>query len=169
MADSLDDALERNSNHIGSLLLLVDHSLDAEDYGQAQTLLERIKAINPRQPQAWAYRAVLAHLQHRPEAEQSARQTALKSWPANPEVDHLIGLKLSQNYRFAEGAAYQRLVLEHDPDYLPAKAQLAQDLLRLGDETEGWKLAQEVQKLDAYDVEAYNLVTLHDTMAKFAT
>src|SRR5205814_5332321 len=69
----------------------------------------------------------------------------------------------------ADGAAYERQALRNDPDFLPAKAQLAQDLLRLGEETEGWKLTQAVQKEDAYDVQAYNLVALHDTMAKFTS
>jgi tetratricopeptide (TPR) repeat protein len=91
----------------------------------------------------------------------------LKFWKNNPRVDYLIGLKLSQKYRFAEGAAHQRQALSFDRDYLPAKGQLAQDLLRLGDETEGWRLAQIVQKQDAYDVEAYNLANLHDAMNKF--
>src|SRR5438309_8005496 len=80
-----------------------------------------------------------------------------------------MGLKLSQNYRFEEGAVHQRRALEYDKDFLAAKAQLAQDLLRLGEESEGWKLAQEVQKQDGYDVQAYNLVALHDTMAGFTT
>jgi tetratricopeptide (TPR) repeat protein len=84
-------------------------------------------------------------------------------------VDHLIGLKLSQKYRFAEGAAHQRQALSGDAHYLPAKAQLAQDLLRLGQEAEGWRLAQEVHDQDGYDVAAYNLVTLHGTMGKYAT
>src|SRR2546422_8063072 len=110
----------RNSNHIGSLLLLVDHSTDAEDYAEAETLLDRIKRINPWQPEAWAYRAVLAHLLNQPQAEQTARETALKFWPANPRVDNLIGRKLSQNYRFAEGAADQRRALQFDPNYVPA-------------------------------------------------
>jgi tetratricopeptide (TPR) repeat protein len=101
--------------------------------------------------------------------EKSARQTALKFSPANPRVDYLIGLKLSQKYRFAEGAAHQRQALKNDADYLPAKAQLAQDLLRLGEENEGWKLADEVQKQDGYDVEAYNLVNLRQTMKKYTT
>jgi tetratricopeptide (TPR) repeat protein len=87
----------------------------------------------------------------------------------NPRVAFVIGQKLSQNYRFAEGAAHQRQALEYDTDYIPAKAQLAQDLLRLGEEAEGWQLADEVQKKDGYDVEMFNLTTLHDTMAKFAT
>src|SRR5262249_12289510 len=68
-----------------------------------------------------------------------------------------------------EGAEQQRQALQFHADYLPAKSQLAQDLLRMGDEAEGWKLAEEVQKQDGYDVEAYNLVNLRETMAKFTT
>ncbi|HEU0037917.1 MAG TPA: tetratricopeptide repeat protein, partial [Verrucomicrobiae bacterium] len=169
MIDSIEAALARNSNHVGSLLLLAEHNIDAEDYAEAAKLLDRVKMVNPWQPEAWAYRAVLAHLQNQPDSEKKARQTALKFWPANPRVDHLIGLKLSQKYRFAEGAACQRQALKYDPDYLPAKAQLAEDLLRLGEEAEGWELANEVQKQDGYDVAAFNLVTLHDTMDTFAT
>ena len=40
--------------------------------------------------------------------------------------------------------------------------------MRLGEEAEGWALAREVHERDEYDVEAYNLVTLRDTMAKYA-
>lgn len=169
MADSLEKALDRNSNHVGSLLLLVDRSIDAEDYEQATQLLDRIQAINPWEPDAWAYRSVVAHLQHQAALEDSARLNALKYWTNNPRVDFLIGQKLSQNYRFTEGVAHQRQALRFDPEYLPAKAQLAQDLLRLGDETEGWILAEAVQKQDGYDVEMFNLATLHDTMSKFTT
>jgi len=169
MLASLEKALEYNSNHVGSLLLLTDHAIDAEDYSEAGEFLDRVQAVNPGNPEAWAYRAVLAQLQNQPGAAEAVRKTALKYWPTNPRVDYLIGLKLSQNYRFVEGAARQRQALQFDPQYLPAKAQLAQDLLRLGDEQEGWNLADEVQKQDAYDVEAYNLATLHDVMSKFTT
>ena len=56
MLGSLEAALERNSNHVGALLLLVDHTIDAEDYVEAAELLERIKSINPWNPEAGAYR-----------------------------------------------------------------------------------------------------------------
>jgi tetratricopeptide (TPR) repeat protein len=82
-------------------------------------------------------------------------------------VDYLIGMKLSQHYRFAESAEAERQSLALDPDYLPAQRQLAEDLLRLGQIDEGWRLAQAVQKTDPYDVTAFNLATLHDQMAKF--
>jgi tetratricopeptide (TPR) repeat protein len=167
--DAIEKALARNSNHVGILLLLADRTIDAEDYPETDRLLDRIQEVNPWSPEAWAFRAVVAHLRHQSDAEAAARENALKYWTNNPHVDQLIGLKLSQNYRFTEGAAHQRQALQFDPSYLPAKAQLAQDLLRLGEESEGWALADEVQKQDGYDVEMFNLTTLHDTMAKFTT
>jgi len=169
MLASLEAALKLNSNHVASLLLLADHRIDAEDYAEADKLLQRACTVNPRDPETWAYRAVTAHLQNDPAREAVARQTALKSWTNNPAVPHLIGLKLSQKYRFTEGAALQREALRFDRKYLPAKAQLAQDLLRLGQEAEGWRLAEEVHDADGYDVNALNLVTLHDTMEKYQT
>ncbi len=49
------------------------------------------------------------------------------------------------------------------------RIQLCQDLLRLGDEDEGWKLAAAIFADDAYNVVAYNLTTLHDRIAGFRT
>ena len=167
MIQTLEKALTRNSNHIASLLVLADHSIDAEAYAKAGGLLDRIQQINPWQPEAWAYRAVIATLQNKLPEAKTARETALKFWSTNPEVPHLIGLKLSQKYRFTDGAAFQREALRFDPEYLPAKAQLAQDLLRLGEEAEGWQVADEVQKSDGYNVTANNLMSLHDAMRGF--
>lgn len=169
MLVALDTALESNPRHVPSLLLLADHRIAEENYSAASKLLDSVVAVNPVQPDAWALRAVLAHLQNDPGTELAARNTALDSWAGNPRVDWLIGQKLSAKYRFTEGAAHQRRALEYDADYLPAKAQLASDLLRLGEEAEGWRLAQEVHEKDGYDVEAFNLATLHDTMEAYAT
>ena len=169
MIAAIERALKKNPNHGPSLLLRADHAIDGERYAAAEEDLATILAVNPSQADAWALRAVLAHLRNQPEEERAARETALRSWPMNPRVDWRIGQKLSLKYRFAEGAARQRQALKFDPEYLPAKAQLANDLLRLGEEAEGWQLAQAVHTEDGYDVEAFNLVTLRDTMAKYAT
>ena len=169
MMAGLEKSLEANTNHIPSLLLLTDHLVDAEEYDEAEKLLKRALAVNPAHPEAHAYRAVLAHLRNDLAAEKKSRDAALKTWTNNPTVDHIIGAKLSQKYRFAEGAAAQRRALRFDRNFLPARSQLATDLLRLGEEDEGWALADEVYKDDGYDVTAYNLVTLKDAMAKFTT
>lgn len=166
---SLQAALKHNSRHVPTLLQFADHHIAGEAYDEAGKVLNEIIDINPVQPEAWAYRAVIAHLKNDLVAERFSRERALSSWPRNPRVDSLIGDKLSAKYRFAEGAAYQRRAREFDPEYLPAKAQLASDLLRLGEEKEGWALAQAVHERDEYDVEAFNLVTLRETMNKYAT
>ena len=165
---SLQAALKINERHVPTLLQFVGHHIDAEAYDEAGKVIDEIIEVNPVQPDAWAYRAVIAHLKNDFDGEKFARERALSSWPRNPRVDYVIGEKLSAKYRFAEGAEYQRRAREFDPSYLPATAQLASDLLRLGEETEGWMLAQAVHDRDEYDVEAYNLVTLQDTMKKYA-
>lgn len=167
--EALAAALRINPNHVDSLALRADHLIDGERYEAAAKVVEQALAVNPHEPRAWAYRAVLAHLGNDPEGEASARRSALSHGPRNPEVDHLIGRKLSQKYRFAEGAARQRKALELDPEFLPARLQLGQDLLRLGEEEEGWTLADEVFAADGYNVVAYNLVTLRDHLAGFRT
>lgn len=165
---SIEAALKVNTNHVPTLLLLADNAIDAEDQTAAETWLDRVEAVNPRHPEAWAYRAVLARLRNDPAREQAAREAATQFWPTNPRVPHLIGRKLSQDYRFAEGSVLQREALACDPTFLPAKSQLAYDLLRLGEDEEGWRLAEEVHRQDGYDVAALNLVTLRDTMGTYA-
>ena len=163
----LESGLTRNPNHVDSLLFIADSHIDSERYEDAAKLLQRVLEINVREPRAWAYLAVLAHLRSDAVGERICRETALLWWQQNPEVDSLIGKKLSQKYRFAEGAAYQRQSLVTDSEYLPAQIQLSQDLLRLGQEEEGWQLAERVFDRDGYNVVAHNLVNLQDNLADF--
>lgn len=164
MEAALKKTLELNPHHIPALLLQADHLIDRENYAGAGAHLDTVAEVNPHHPSMWALRAVIAHLRNDRSAENAARAAALKTWPGNPEPEYLYGRKLSQKYRFAEGAAAQRRALKADPEYRPAKAQLANDLLRLGDDDEGWKLAAAVNDEDAYNVMVHNLMTLRDYM-----
>jgi tetratricopeptide (TPR) repeat protein len=166
---ALEAALAVNPGHISSLLLLADHAIDAEKYDDAEKQLNRILEVNPWQPEALAYQAVLAYLHNDMAGESRLRAKALQYWTTNPRVDYIIGLKLAEKYRFEEGAAAQRRALDFEPDYLPARRQLAEDLLRLGHDDEGWKLAEEARAQDEYDVTTYNLSTRHDKMEEFRT
>lgn len=169
MGDMLTQTLEANPNHVGAMLMFVDNSIDAEDYDQARDLLDQVKAINPKHPDAWAYEAVIAHLHSEYDKEKEARDKAMSPWTQNPEVDHLIGRKLSQKYRFAEGAEYQKASLKLKPDYAHARIQLAQDLLRLGDEHDGWQMAEDMHDADGYNVTAFNLMQLKSVIDEFST
>ncbi|HEY2342456.1 MAG TPA: tetratricopeptide repeat protein, partial [Chthoniobacteraceae bacterium] len=167
--DALEKTFAANPNHVGAWLLLADSHIDAENYADADTALDAALKTNPHLPEAFAYRAVLAELRGDSKAAAEARAKALEPWPTNPAVVYLIGHKLAQKYRFAEGAALQREALQFDPDYLPAKAELANDLLRRGQDEEGWKLVEEVHKADPYDVVAYNLTRLREALSHFQT
>lgn len=166
---ALKKALEIAPGHADALIMLADQNVSAENYVGARELLDEVFAVNPHHPEGWAYRAVLAHLNNQPNEEGQCRDKALANWPGNPVVDYTIGRELSEKYRFKEGAAYQRRSLIYDEAYLPAKIQLAHDLLRLGQELEGWKIAEEVFDADQYSVVAHNLVTLRENMSKFRT
>ena len=165
----LKNALEVNPDHVESLLMMAVQNVRGEQYAKAEALLARVLRVNPHEPRAWAYKAVMAHLDNDPAKERECREKGLAFHIGNPEVDHIIGLELSNKYRFEEGQAYQRTAIEFDKDFLPAKIQLAHDLLRLGQELEGWKLADEVFDADQYSVVAHNLVTLRDNLSKFST
>lgn len=162
-------ALEANPKHIPSLLFQVERLIQAESYEQADSLIQRVLDVNPLWPEAWACRAAIAHLTNDPRGEIAYRDAALAHWKSNAKVDHLIGRLLSQHYRFSEGAAYQYRSLLIDPDYIAAKRQLAQDLLRLGDEADGWDLANAAYEQDQYNVANFNLLELHDELKKFVT
>ncbi len=166
---SLQAALAINPRHAASLLLVVDNHIDAELYAEAEKVLQQVLDLNPHHAEAWAFRAVLAHLRADAAGEQEARDKALSSWARNPRVDHLIGRKLSQKYRFAEGAECQRRAIEFDKFFMPAQLQLAQDLLRLGKEEEGWQRAELVFDADQYNVVAHNLVRLQSHLSRFRT
>ena len=168
-SEAIKQALELNKDHVPSLLYQVDNLIDGEKFDAATEILDQVFEVNPHHPEAWAYKAVIAHLTGDEDAEVESRNKALSAWSTNPGVDHLIGKKLSRNYRFAEGSAYQKRALEFDPFMLAAKLQLSQDYLRLGNEEEGWKLADAVHEADGYNVVAYNAVTLRDEMEKFTT
>ncbi len=166
----LERALEANPIHAPSLLSQAETMINAEEYAGAEERIRLVQSVNARHPLAWAYQAAIANLARADEAGfQAAREKALEIWAENPEVDHTIGRVLSRNYRFQEGAARQRAALEFDPDYLPARLQLAHDLLRIGDEDAAFALAEEVGKKDEYNVLAYNLTVLRDELASYET
>lgn len=163
----LNEALRRNPVHADSLIAKAESEIDAESYAEAKSTIQKVLTTNLHEPRAWCLMAVIAHLEGNFEIEKLMRAAALSPFKNNPEVDHLIGRKLSDKYRFAEGADYQRLAIESDASYNAATFQLAQDLLRLGQDDVGWILAEEVAGDDPYNVVAHNLMTLNDRVGGF--
>ncbi|MEQ9406410.1 MAG: peptidase MA family metallohydrolase [Fuerstiella sp.] len=168
-AELLDHTLTLNPQYLPTLQHLAERQIDAEDYTEAAATIAKIHEINPWHPESHALQAVIHHLLNEPQAEARSRSAALAFSTANPAVDFLIGQKLSRKYRFAEAARYQQQALQTDPQFLPARTQLAQDLLRLGQDERGWAMAEEAQNQDRYDTTLFNLLQLKDSLDNFAT
>jgi len=162
-------ALEMNPLHFPSLLQRARQAVDAGDYTAAGEDLEKVLGSDANHSGALALEAALAYLQGDTPRHREFRGRALKFWTRNPAVDHAIGKVLSRKRRFVEGRSFQEKALAIDQGYLPAKLALAFDFLRLGDEEGAWKLAEEVHAEDAYNVHAFNLVTLKDHLSQFET
>jgi tetratricopeptide (TPR) repeat protein len=165
----LQTALQKNPHFAPALLRRAESAIDGENYTEAEEWLKRVLDINPSQVHALAFKAVIAHIKNDFKAEAEFRALAMSAWEANPEFDHLVGKKLSQKYRFEDGVRYQQRALVYDPNYQPAKIQLALDQLRLGDSDDGWRLAEEVYAADPYNILAHNLVSLRDRLTKYTT
>ncbi len=165
----LKNSLELNPNFAPALLRIAEQKIDAEDYPGAEQTLKKLLTINPYLPEAHCLQSVIWHLRNDAGAAESSRTEALRFSTTNPEVDHLIGRKLSQKYRFTEGAEFQRKSLAADAQFVEARVQLAQDLLRLGQETEGWEQAELAYKADGYNTTLFNLLQLKDSLDRFTT
>ncbi len=168
-AELLQKTLEINPTFAPTLLRVTEQQIDSEDYSDAEETIQQLLATNADLPEAHALQSVIHHLRNDLEKAAESRTAALKFSAANPQVDFLIGRKLSQKYRFMEGSEFQRKALLSDPEFNPAMIQLAQDLLRLGRETEGWQMAEQAHAKDGYDTNLFNLLQLKDSLDQFTT
>ena len=168
--ENLVKVFELNPHHKAAHLLRAELLIGGEKFVEAEKAIQTVLDKDEQHPEAWALRAVVAHLFHADAKKVAeARGEALKRWSKNPAVDHLIGRCLSRAYRFAESAAHQRQALDFDAKYLPAKVQLCHDLLRLGEEDEAWKLAATIREEDGYNIQAHNLGLLEKEMGGYVT
>lgn len=163
------EVLKINANHLPVRMIQIARLIDSEEYESAKAELDQVLTINPHLAEAWASLAAIAHFENRPYDETAYYWQALSHHDQNPRVDYLIGKTLAEHYRFAEGAAYQKQALEKDPKFLPARIQLAQDQLRLGQEVSGWEHALQAHEQDGYDTTTFNLLELKDQLARFKT
>lgn len=166
--ENLKRALEINQKHEGALLVRAEQLIGAEKFIEAEAAIQSVIDVNEHSAQAWALRSAIASILADDAKAKSARGSALSVWPENPEVDLVIGRCLSRAYRFAEAAEHLRASLKFDAAHLSTKVQLCHVLMRLGQEAEAWKLAEEIRTTDSYNLQAHNIGLLEKEVAKFA-
>jgi tetratricopeptide (TPR) repeat protein len=163
----IEEILTLNDRHVPTLFLLVEHLLVEDNREKAEELLDRIEGVNARDVKLWAMRAGLEYVEGNKEKGDEQRERALQDWDKNPEVDYVIGSLLAQKLRADESVVFLRQALKMDKTYLPAELELAQNLLRTGDEDEAWPMLEKLAERDPYNVPVFNLLTLYDEMKTF--
>lgn len=153
-------ALELNANESSARIALAEAAFRMEDTAALQEQLGRLPAAN-------SHVAALKLAEVFLSADPSKAAAAARAHAKNAWVLHRTGVLLSSRYRFMEGAQLQRGALKLDPDWIPARRALAEDLLRTGESGESWPLLEALQKEDGYDVTTFNLLELRDRVAKF--
>ena len=102
-------------------------------------------AVNPSEPRAWAYRAVLAHCETTRRGKGGPRRRRWRTGSRIPEVDHTHRPQAVAEVPVRRGGrlpAARRW--RSTRRTCPPRSSSRQDLLRLGEEEEGWKLADEI-------------------------
>ncbi len=166
---ALGAALDADPTNQAALQIQAETLIARDQFEEARVPLDRILAVNPRQPAAHALIAAIAQIEGDPAAMASARAEALVAWPGNSAPDILIGRTLAAQIRPAEAIEFLRLALRADPTNLEANFLLGSTLLRFGRESEGWPFIETVFAVDPYHVAAFNLLELRDRTARFTT
>ncbi len=165
--EARNKALSVNPNLTSALLETANRQIDQEQFEAATETIAKIRNRNPYHPEASGLLVAVHTLNGQMDSANKVRSEALHHNASNPAVDYFTGATLSRRYRFSEGATLQRLALTKDPGYQPARMQLAQDLLRLGERDEGWQLAEAAHDQDGYDALLFNLLQLRDSLDRF--
>ena len=128
-----------NPRHVDSLLLQADQLIDSERYAEAEKVLDQVLDGQPARAAGLGLpRGAGPPSRTTATAKPRRARTALARWAVEPRgrsPDRPQARRRST--ASPRGPPYQRRALELDPDYLPAKVQLCQDLLRLGEEDGG--------------------------------
>ena len=164
-----EQALATNPSSVGAHLVLAELALDAGRTSDAKTALARALQINPNSLEAIAIDAAMAFLDARLPDYQTAVARALRIDAGYGEVYRVIGEQLAHHYRFDEAVEMTERATAIDDQNARAAADLGMHRLRTGDEAGARRALDAAFRNDPYDVVAYNLLALLDTLDTFVT
>ena len=164
----VDLALQANPNFPEALLYKAKALVGRKDFDGAVEILARLHQVNPAHPEGHGLAAAISFLKEDKKAAELSLQSGFESWPNNPAVWLIVGKTLAGQYRFAEGLVYLKNAAEAAPSSAEIIFALGSNQLRYGELEEGWANIEFVHHhLDAYHVEAFNLITLRDKIGSY--
>jgi tetratricopeptide (TPR) repeat protein len=162
-------ALEINPSAVDAHLFLAEQAADAGKFDEARQSIQRALAVNPNSLEARALLGGLAYVEDKQADFEAEVAKALAIAPNYGDAYRVAGELAAHNYRFEEAVALTRRALALDADNPQTLADLGLQLLRTGEEDEARRALDASFKLDGYDVVTLNLLTMLDSLEKFAT
>jgi tetratricopeptide (TPR) repeat protein len=162
-----EKALEKDPKLFEAREMLARFAL--EEYNEQRAVEEADKAlvISGEALDALIVRATVEWLNDRPGTEWVERLEKIN--PNYGEGYALAANIFIINRRYEEGIALYRKALEKTPDYLPAKAELGVNLMRLGEEAEARRLLEACYEANWRTAQVTNTLKLMDSYKNFVT
>jgi tetratricopeptide (TPR) repeat protein len=162
-------ALAINPSYVPAHLLVADLALDEDHRREAADAVAKALEVNPASLEALSLRAALSFLDDRAEEFEAEAQRVLAINPGYGEVYRVAGAQAARHYRIEAAVALVKRALAIEPANARASADLGTHLLRTGDEAAARQALDVAFKADPYDVVAYNLLGLLDSLETFQT
>ena len=158
----LDQALELNPFLTDALNLKALLALQQRDDQDMLGFLERAQAINARHSETLALLAAAAELSSDTALRDQHIKTALSLNPHAHELFALLAESAERRYRYEEALAWGRRAQQVHPEHWQGDYIVAVNLLRLGEEPEGYQLMDQAFKKNKFNIWAYNMLTVLD-------
>jgi tetratricopeptide (TPR) repeat protein len=165
MSPALTRALAINPNFVGARVFKAGLALQAGEFDEASTDLNKAFKVNPRSLEGHAVRAAMLYLQDLDTGPEITATLAIN--PRYGAIFNTLSHYATMTRRTEQAAQFARRAIEISPGLWAAHLNLGMALLRLGQMAEGRTEIEKSFKGDPFNVWAKNTLDLLDTMADY--
>ena len=158
----LDRAHKVNPHSVELRVLRAEMLLDADRNLEAEALLTKALARNPRHLEALSMMATSFYLRDDLGSFERTRARVLKLNPRYTKFFHIVVRLAVRHHRYAESIKLSQRAIKIDPKDWYAQADLGTNYLRLGDDKRGLKHLRAAWQGDRFNVRTFNLLNLYD-------
>ncbi|MBT8404091.1 MAG: tetratricopeptide repeat protein [Gemmatimonadetes bacterium] len=163
----IDQALNRNPNHVGARVFLARQRLRTEDYDRAREEIDRALEVNPRSLEALSVLAAIHYLQGDRTAYDRVRDRALALNPAYPDLFNTVAELAIDTRKYADAVDLARQAVQRDSLSWWGWGVLGTNQLRTGMIETGRANLERAFAGDPYNVWFKNTLDLLDTFEQY--
>lgn len=167
--DAVRLALEARPPYVAALVLLARLHLELEDYTQAEGLIERALAVNPRSPAALTLAAALAFLRGDLKIFHARVAWVRATAPGHVALYETLAEIAAQNRYYRHAAEFALLAANLHRNAWRGHALLGVNRLRLGRMQDGRDALEVAFRGDPYDPRTKNALELLDKLDSYET